>query len=409
MSRRRSRGYDNSFPRYTTVAERKAKAQAAASRLQKKDSGLQPVAINGRLIARSFWGKAWCHHLEQFSDFSNRLPRGRSYVRNGSVVDLKIEKGAINARVAGSSVYDVSISISTLPEERWAFIKQQCAGGIGSALELLQGKISDQVMQTVCHRDNGLFPHPVDIKLDCNCPDWATLCKHLAAVLYGVGARLDESPELLFLLRGVDHAEMIEAELTFDTQANTGSELSGDLSAIFGIEIDSDYSPELKNVKRKKKQSRKKQAVKKAVARRKRTGTRTINSIGSRAALMKKRVSKKRLVKKAVARKGLIVKKRVAKKSNTRRSTSTQSSLSLPSSGISIARGLRASHLKKLRSSYGLTVADLSRLSGVSVATLHRWEKLPGVINTNKKTLKLISRAFDLSQKQVERWLGSRS
>lgn len=415
--RRRTRRYDNSFPRYTTVAERKAKAAAVASRLQKKDAGLQPVAIEGRLIARSFWGKAWCHHLEQFSDFSNRLPRGRSYVRNGSVVDLRIEKGAIKARVAGSRVYQVNISISTLPEQRWTYIKEQCAGGIGSALELLQGKISDHVMQTVCDRDNGLFPHPVDIRLDCNCPDWASLCKHLAAVLYGVGARLDESPELLFLLRGVDHAEMIGAELAFDTQADTGNELTGDLSAIFGVDIDTDFAPVLESSRGKKTPSRAKKAVKKVATRRKRIGSRTISPIGSSEGLMRERAPKKRLATKTVAKKSVakkalaknkpITKKHVAKKNSARRSASVQSSPpDLPGSGISIARGLRASHLKKLRRSHDLSVAALSRLSGISAATLHRWETLAGVIKTNEKTLSQISKVFELNRDQARRKLS---
>jgi len=358
------------FPRYTSVANRKANAAALVEKLANKEPGILPVLIEGRLIARSFWGKAWCSHLEQFSDFSNRLPRGRSYVRSGSVIDLKIAKGSITARVAGSSVYQVKINIATLPVERWEFIKEQCAGGIGSALELLQGQISNQVMQTVCDRDSGLFPHPVDIKLDCNCPDWASLCKHLAAVLYGVGARLDESPELLFLLRGVDHQEMIEAELAFDTNANVGAELKGDLSEIFGIEIDSDYSP-----------APSARAKKKTSAFKRKSGRVT----SKKTAPPKRKIPTSKLAKKRVPKKRRIV--QVA-------------------SGIDISRGFRASHIKKLRKNYDLSIAEIAALIGVSPATVSRWEKQTGVINTREATLNCVTRVFAMSYSQMIRKLS---
>jgi len=386
---RRDRPYSR-FPRYTSVAERKARAAAMADSLTKNNSDLQPVSIEGRLIARSFWGKAWCSHLEKFSDFSNRLPRGRSYVRGGSVIDLKIAKGLITASVAGSRVYQVSISVSTLPEERWEFIKEQCAGGIDSALELLQGKISNQVMQTVCDRDNGLFPHPIDIKLDCNCPDWATLCKHLAAVLYGVGARLDESPELLFLLRGVDPEEMIRAELAFDTKANTGTELKGDLSDIFGIDIDDSVSPPIPSSGTRSKKS----PQGKKASRRKKKSAKKKKATGE---LLKRAITGKKAVHKARKIPALLLaKKRVpAKKKLT----------SAPASGISIDRGLRASHLKALRKRFQLSVAELARLSNVSSATISRWEKQSGVIHTREATLESITRVFEMSYAQMQRGL----
>jgi len=372
MNRRR----EDRFPRYTTVAERRASATGAAEKLRKSDPDIQPVRIEGRQIARSFWGKAWCNHLEQFSDFSNRLPRGRSYVRNGSVVDLKIEPGRVTARVAGSTVYEVNISIAALPLERWQYIKAQCGGGIGSVLELLQGKISNEVMRIVCDRDNGLFPHPVDITLDCNCPDWATLCKHLAAVLYGVAARLDQSPELLFLLRGVDHEEMIGAELAVDTAVNTGSELKGDLSEIFGVEIDYDLVPPVASTKTRKKRSGKK-------------------GISETAHKQKHRVRKKTT--------------RIKRKSTAsmppNRSVAKQNRRGKQGSRISIARGLRASHIKKLRKHFQLSIAELAVLSKVSPATISRWEKQTGVINTRKATFQSIERVFEMSHFQLMRQL----
>ena len=197
---------------YVSVAERRRKAAKKMDALRKKGVDVQPVEIAGRKIAKSFWGEAWCGHLESFSDFANRLPRGRTYVRNGSVCHLAVAKGRVEAKVSGSELYDVKIEITTLPHKQWSAIKGRCGGQIGSLLELLQGRLSDHVMAVVTDRQDGLFPSPKEISLKCSCPDWAVMCKHVAAVLYGVGARLDTKPELLFLLRGVNHEELIEAD-----------------------------------------------------------------------------------------------------------------------------------------------------------------------------------------------------
>jgi len=197
---------------YVTVAERRARAARQMKKLRKKGVRVEPIAIQGRKIARTFWGDAWCTHLERFSDFANRLPRGRAYVRNGSVCHLAIGKGKVEAMVAGSTLYHVNIRITALSAAKWKNVREHCAGQIGSMLELLQGKLSSQVMGIVTDPVTGLFPRPADIKLNCDCPDWADMCKHVAAVLYGVGARLDERPDLLFLLRKVDHEELISAE-----------------------------------------------------------------------------------------------------------------------------------------------------------------------------------------------------
>lgn len=195
---------------YVPVAQRRAQAAKAMEKLAKKQGiAIQPVRIEGRTIAATFWGKAWCEHLEKFSDYANRLPRGRTYVRNGSVCHLDIAKGRIAAKVSGSSLYTIEIKIATLAGAKWRKVKESCAGRVGSMLELLQGKLSNEVMNVVTDQNDGLFPSPNQIDLDCSCPDWAGMCKHLAAVMYGVGARLDEKPELLFLLRGVDHVELV--------------------------------------------------------------------------------------------------------------------------------------------------------------------------------------------------------
>lgn len=197
---------------YVPVAVRRARAMRAMVKLGKKGVQIQPVRIAGRTIADTFWGQAWCEHLEKFSDYANRLPRGRTYVRNGSVCHLDIGKGAVRAKVSGSELYDVEVRIKTLPGAKWRVLKRRCAGQVGSIMELLQGRLAESVMSVVTDRDRGLFPRPKEIALDCSCPDWARMCKHVAAVLYGVGARLDERPELLFLLRGVDASELVGEE-----------------------------------------------------------------------------------------------------------------------------------------------------------------------------------------------------
>jgi uncharacterized Zn finger protein len=207
----------------------------------KNGQTVSPVRIEGKTIASTFWGQAWGANLESYSDFANRLPRGRTYVRNGSVVDLQIEKGRIKALVSGSSLYEIKIEIDALPKPHWRTLKQQSAGQISTLVELLQGKLSKAVMELVTDRDQGLFPKPAEITMRCSCPDYAGMCKHVAAVMYGIGNRLDSSPELLFLLRGVDHLELIEQAIPAAptrTKAGAPTIASDDLGAIFDIEID---------------------------------------------------------------------------------------------------------------------------------------------------------------------------
>jgi uncharacterized Zn finger protein len=230
------------FAPYVPVAKRRANARREMDKLRKKGQPIEPVSIDGRKIAHSFWGKGWCDHLEGFSDYSNRLPRGRTYVRNGSVCHLAIEPGRLEAYVSGSELYTVTISVTKLKAGRWEAIKRRCAGQVGSILELLQGKLSEQVMAVVADRGDGLFPKPGEIKLDCSCPDGARMCKHVAAVLYGIGARLDHQPELLFVLRKVDQQDLIAnvgADLSKKGRRPAGAKVlaSDDLSEMFGIEI----------------------------------------------------------------------------------------------------------------------------------------------------------------------------
>lgn len=227
---------------YVPVWRRRARAARAMDNLSKKGANIQPVVIQGRQIADTFWGQAWCEHLEKFSDFANRLPRGRTYVRNGSVCHLEVRKGKIVAKVIGSEIYDVAVSVKPLPGSRWKRLKKDCAGRVGSMLELLQGRLSTQVMGVVTDPRQGLFPLPKEISLNCSCPDSADMCKHVAAALYGVGARLDRKPDLLFLLRGVDHGELVgeDAAKAVVTRAPAGKGRildAASLSGVFGIDL----------------------------------------------------------------------------------------------------------------------------------------------------------------------------
>ena len=242
------RFYDFFAPRVTVDARRHEAAKRAAD-LAKAGRETSPVRIEGRTIARTFWGQAWCQNLEAYSDFSNRLPRGRSYVRNGSVLDLAIEAGKVVALVSGSSLYDVEIEIAAVAPAAWKRLRGECAGKIDSLVELLQGRLSGGVMELMTRKEGGLFPAPREIRMQCSCPDYATLCKHVAAVLYGVGARLDERPELLFTLRQVDHLDLVAGAasepppLEAPAPASGGALAGADLSAIFGIEIEAGPAP----------------------------------------------------------------------------------------------------------------------------------------------------------------------
>lgn len=227
---------------YVPVAERRRRAEREMQKLKKGGHPVSPVVIEGRTIAHTFWGRAWCDNLERYSDFSNRLPRGRTYVRNGSVIDLQIAPGRVTAMVSGSDIYKVEVKVSAVPRARWTAICADCAGAIDSLVELLQGRFSKGVMERICQQKTGLFPAPGEIEFSCSCPDWASMCKHVAAVFYGVGARLDEKPELLFKLRKVDERDLIAKAgkglpLAKQGPAEDKVLAAGGLSELFGLEM----------------------------------------------------------------------------------------------------------------------------------------------------------------------------
>ena len=191
---------------YVSVGEKKAKAIKKLDQLRKKNPKINPISIEGRNIANSWWGKSWNKNLEKYADYSNRIGRGRSYVRHGSVLDLKIKKGAVESLVMGSrsTPYSVKIKITSLNSRSWNSLKKKASSQIESISELLEGSFPKKMGEFFTDVKGGLFPTPKEIQFSCSCPDWASMCKHVAATLYGVGARLDESPELFFTLRNVD-------------------------------------------------------------------------------------------------------------------------------------------------------------------------------------------------------------
>ncbi len=309
------------FREYVPVGQRRYDARAYAKELADQvGRSVQPVELRGKKIASTFWGKAWCDNLESYSDFANRLPRGRTYVRNGSVVDLMISAGRLDAVVAGSEPYQIEVQIDPVKPAAWKKIRQDCAASIDSLIDLLGGRFSDGVMQRLTRKGDGLFPSPREIHLDCSCPDWARLCKHVAAVLYGVGAQLDSRPELLFLLRGVDHTQLVSEAASRENLSTALGEGSGDLagedlSEMFGIELDDLPSPAVSRPSRRKKTAAATKPVGKVAAKKKTTKkkAKTKADVGTQSTTKKKRtvaatrkqaVDKKvvELVKQAAAR-----------------------------------------------------------------------------------------------------------
>jgi len=348
--------------------------QKKIEKLRKKGLDIKPVEIEGRKIVRTFWGEAWCNHIESFSDYASRLPRGRTYVRNGSVCHLDITKGEVNAMVSGTEIYKVKVAIKTLARKKWSAVKTRCAGQIGSLLELLQGRLSKSVMMVVTDRENGLFPLSSEISLDCDCPDWAVMCKHVAAVLYGVGARLDERPELLFLLRGLDHDELIDAEvgITATTSKKRGGRkrIADDaLADVFGIEMSENVKPA-----RAKKAPRLKKPVSREVSK------------GETKVIAKQRragSSRKSEVKRA------LMSEKVGAKKAPRATTSSRSV-----TGKAVAR---------LRTKFGMSLSQLARLVDVSAPTISNWERRPGTLKLQPRTLKAWNAVKGLTKREA--WL----
>lgn len=366
------------YGEYVPVAERRALANAEIATLRSQGMEIEPVELEPRkAIARSFWGKGWCEHLESFSDYSNRLPRGRTYARNGSICHLAIKPGLIEALVSGSELYKISITVKPLKADSWTTIKDKCVGGIGSMIELLQGRLSDQVMSIVSDREHGLFPKPDEIALDCSCPDWAVMCKHVAAALYGVGARLDQHPELLFILRDVDAEELISADIALP-EAQDGDSLDADaLSGIFGIDLDTDEPaapiPRAKSKASKKTKKTKRQSSKSAKKKRRPSKTTAARSTPRTPTKTKEPADKGRAASQP----------KTASAKSKARAAKTSPAAPTPHTGKSVAR---------LRKSLRLSVAEMSERLGVTAPTLRRWESIPGRLRLQTRTQQALDR-----------------
>lgn len=222
--------------------EHKEHLQRQIDRRLKRGETLQVLTApsGSKKLCTTFWGQAWCRNLEAYQVYDARLPRGRSCLRQGKLFNLEISAGRISALVAGADLYEASVHIQPLSQERWQEITHAATSRAPSMLDLLAGRLGDDLMQLLTDPEHGLFPSPKEIRFDCSCPDYADLCEHTAAVLYGTGLKLDADPALLFTLRQVDPAALLASAGSTVTSAlpDTGGDLSGsDLSALFGIDL----------------------------------------------------------------------------------------------------------------------------------------------------------------------------
>jgi uncharacterized Zn finger protein len=230
---------------YKPVAQKKADAQKQLAKLRKKYPNIAPVVVEGRKIARTWWGKAWIQNLESYADYANRIGRGSAYVKNGMVLDLQIAPGSVKALVQGSrrEPYAVSIGIDKLSAVTWNAIAAQSSNKIGGLADLTEGRFPEELARIFLRQGKGLFPSPKEIHFDCSCPDWADMCKHVAAALYGVGARLDYDPLLFFTLRDIDFSALLKKSVDKKIESllkNAGKKSKriiddADISALFGV------------------------------------------------------------------------------------------------------------------------------------------------------------------------------
>lgn len=260
------------YPEYVSVAAKKAKAAKKLKQLRGKNPGIKPIFIEGRTIAKTWWGKSWNLNLERYADYSNRIGRGRSYVRHGAVLDLRIDQGRVEALVQGSTSrpYSVIIKIKAVSDSIWREIKSACEGKLDSLQGLLAGEFPKELGEIFMAQGEGLFPSPKEIEFECSCPDWAYMCKHVAAVLYGIGARLDEDPGLFFKLRKVKMDDLVTQAVKGKTRkllekAEKKSKrviAESDLSKVFGIDLGEDTGIDTKKTTANKKPGSEKKPAK---------------------------------------------------------------------------------------------------------------------------------------------------
>ena len=229
---------------YTSVSELKAKAASYVQKEAKAGNILHPIVLEGRTIAKNWWGKTWIDNLERYADYASRLERGRKYVRANCVVDLQIEGGLVNALVMGSGKkpYEIRVNIDQIDEEKYAEVTKKCANKIENLDSLVNGKFPEELKE-LFSRKGGIFPTMSEIHFGCSCPDWADMCKHVAAVLYAIGAKFDSDPMFFFTLRGIDTEKLVggaienKIELMLKNAGNQSERIldDGDMAALFGV------------------------------------------------------------------------------------------------------------------------------------------------------------------------------
>ena len=259
------------YSEYVSVAEKKAKAEKKLEKLKKKKPNINPIALKSSRLADTWWGKAWNKNLESYADYENRIGRGRSYVRHGAVLDLQIKAGKVTALVQGSRTkpYDITIVISPMDKTKWKKIKEICEGKLSSIAKLLEGKFPKELQEIFTEKKSGLFPSPQKINFECSCPDWADMCKHVAATLYGIGSRLDEDPSLFFTLRKVKMDELISEVIKGQSKSMLSKAKKktsrviddSDVTAMFGIDMDGDEDTPSKPSKSKATTAKKKKVT----------------------------------------------------------------------------------------------------------------------------------------------------
>ncbi|MCR4666732.1 MAG: helix-turn-helix domain-containing protein [Desulfovibrio sp.] len=389
------------FGRYVSLGEKTVKAQKALVKMRKAGLDANPIEEFRGKIASTFWGKRWCENLESYADYENRIGRGRSYLHNGLVCHLEIEQGIVRAKVYGTSLYDISITIKTLSKERWQEVCERCAGQIGSLMELLQGKFSKEVMKIVCDKEHGIFPAPDEIKFTCSCPDRASMCKHVAAVLYGIGRRLDTQADLLFTLRGVDPSELLTQNLEAVTESGRDDALEVEnVGELFDIDfVEAANLPDLSP-----KSAKSKARGKKTEAQVKTRATREMAEEDGQCAGKAKHaqaISEAKSGKRpsATSDKSEPTPGPSAAKACEASGKAQAMSLSIVS-GPFDPKAPTADAIRKLRNLAGLTQAEFARKLLVSAATLTRWENCRGRIGLSVASLE----ALDTFQKE---WLAA--
>ncbi|MGH9066476.1 MAG: SWIM zinc finger family protein [Acidimicrobiales bacterium] len=177
----------------------------------------RPVARRPRArqgFGQTWWGRAWVEAIEGRARLDpNRLPRGRTYARRGSVGELGVEPGVVRAAVQGSRAkpYAVWVRVRPFDDGEWDRLLDSVASRLGHAAALLDGELPAELSEDVAAAGLDLLPGLGEVQPRCTCPDWADPCKHSAAVCYLIADALDADPFLLLLLRGRSREEVMAA------------------------------------------------------------------------------------------------------------------------------------------------------------------------------------------------------